>query len=184
MHHLATLTLLVAAIGTATTQGPTSIQRAASPELSFDVVSIKPNTSGSGGMTIGMRGGRLTMVNGTPMTLVMNAYPQQSFHIFGAPSWMTSERYDVTATTTRGDPSGEEYRAMVKALLVERVKLVAHTEVRQLPIYALVIARGDEKLGPRIRRWDTDCDAVLRPRAVALPRLRLPCRHSVRQCAV
>ena len=41
---------------------------------SFDVVSIKPNKSGSGSMSVGVRGGRFTAVNATALTLVQNGY--------------------------------------------------------------------------------------------------------------
>jgi uncharacterized protein (TIGR03435 family) len=37
---------------------------------------------------------------------------------------------------------------MVRALLAERFKLVCHMETRELPIYALVIAKGGPNLTP------------------------------------
>lgn len=54
------------------------------PTPSFDVVPIKPNKSGSS-MSVGVRGGRFNAVNATALTLAQNAYPRQTFHIFGAP---------------------------------------------------------------------------------------------------
>jgi uncharacterized protein (TIGR03435 family) len=40
---------------------------------------------------------------------------------------------------------------MMRALLAERFKLVTHHEVRSLPIYSVVIARGDGRLGTSLR---------------------------------
>ena len=42
----------------------------------------------------------------------------------------------------------------------DRFKLVVHTETRELPIYALVLARRDGKLGARIRPSTFDCLAL------------------------
>jgi uncharacterized protein (TIGR03435 family) len=44
---------------------------------------------------------------------------------------------------------------------MERFKLVVHTETRNLPIYALVLARKDRALGRQLRHSDVDCEALL-----------------------
>ena len=58
------------------------------------------------------------------------------------PDWGNSARFDVSA---RKDPtpSPEQRRECLQALLAERFKLSVHTETRQLPIYALRMARSD-----------------------------------------
>ena len=60
---------------------------------------------------------------------------------------------------------------MLQALLADRFKLVAHRETRELPIFALVMARSDgrprEKLGEKLRPSSTDCASVFADRARA-----------------
>ena len=53
---------------------------------------------------------------------------------------------------------------MLQSLLRDRFQLRAHTETRTLPTYDLVLARQDGRLGPDLRRSDTDCDALLAAR--------------------
>ena len=50
---------------------------------------------------------------------------------------------------------------MVKALLADRFKLVVHSETRDRPVYALVLARADRRMGPQLQRSAVDCDAVM-----------------------
>ena len=50
---------------------------------------------------------------------------------------------------------------MARNLLADRFKLVVHTEMRETPVYALVLARSDGRLGPQLRRSTVDCAALL-----------------------
>src|SRR5581483_4755160 len=47
-------------------------------------------------------------------------------------------------------------------LLEDRFKLAAHVETREFPVYALVLARSDGRLGPNLHRsqlTEADCEA-------------------------
>jgi uncharacterized protein (TIGR03435 family) len=46
---------------------------------------------------------------------------------------------------------------LVRRLLVDRFKLNAHREMRDLPAYALTFARRDRQLGSQIRPTQADC---------------------------
>lgn len=126
----------------------------------FEAATIKPNRSGSNSSTVQQRpGGQYVMVNGPISTLLLNAFRPQNTTLVGAPDWVTSDRYDLEARAN-ATTSSDDLRAMLRALLIERLKLSAHLEPREQPVYYLVLARGDGRLGPNIERTTRDCGAV------------------------
>ena len=96
------------------------------------------------------------MVNLTVAGLILSAYPTKVSDLVGAPPWVASERFDVDARATF-EPTPEQERMMLRALLADRFKLAAHYEVQERPIYNLVVARADRRFGPQLRRIDLDC---------------------------
>ena len=131
--------------------------------LTYDVVSVKPNKSATGGGRIGSQpGGRWLMVNGSTSGLIHWAYPTKVAELVGAPGWVTSERFDVDARATF-DATIEQHRAMLRSLLADRFKLAAHYEQQERPIYTMGVARADGRLGPRIRRVDVECPSDKSP---------------------
>jgi uncharacterized protein (TIGR03435 family) len=107
-------------------------------------------------------GGRVNGTNVTAAALIRFAYGLPDFQVSGGPEWLASDRFDVVAKA-EGDPPLAEKRLMLRRLLAERFKLAAHTETRELPIYALVLARSDGRLGPQLRRTAADCGRADQP---------------------
>jgi len=152
-----------------TTMGQTS----APSNPQFEVASIKPNKSGDGRVMMSVQpGGRFTATNVTLRMMIRNAYQLQEFQITGGPSWIADERFDIAAKAEAGDTMGDPFRAeqtgqpsrgqlMIRALLAERFKLVVHNEEKEMPIYALVPARSDGKLGPQLTASEADCAAIV-----------------------
>jgi uncharacterized protein (TIGR03435 family) len=136
----------------------------------FEVASVKPNNSGDNRVMMAAQPcGRFTATNITLKMLIRNAYQLQDFQIVGGPSWISSERFDIVAKAEDGTPPETpsldrtgpgRIQLMIRALLAERFQLVAHNEDRELPIYALVLARSDGKLGPDLRKSEVDCNAI------------------------
>src|ERR1700730_10541459 len=123
----------------------------------FEAASVKPNTSGDARVIlVPQPGGRLTGTNVTAAMLIRFAYDLPDFQVLGGPTWLNSDRFDVLAKA-EGDPSVDQKRWMVRRLLAERFRLTAHTETRALPIYALVMARRDGRMGPQLRPTEADC---------------------------
>ena len=115
-------------------------------------------------------GGRFTATNIPLRGLIRQAYQLQEFQIVGAPDWTNNERFDIVAKAEgdvgRGLPGTVgPMQMMMQNLLAERFKLVSHRESRELPIYALVLARSDGKLGTQLRPSTVDCTAAGRGRA-------------------
>jgi len=138
----------------------------------FEVASIKPNNSGDGRVLLGMQPGRFTATNVTLRMLIRNAYQLQDFQITGGPAWLGSDHFDVIAKMpegfqpTPGPPPAAgsaptPVQLMMRALLAERFKLAAHNETKESPIYALIVARSDGKLGPQMKKSELDCAAIL-----------------------
>jgi uncharacterized protein (TIGR03435 family) len=48
---------------------------------------------------------------------------------------------------------------MLRAMLADRFKLAVHVEKREQPVYDLVLARSDARLGPGITPTEIDCAA-------------------------
>ena len=130
----------------------------------FEVVSIKRNNSNAFGSNGSSErpDGSFTLVNVPMMTLVGRAqFPAIApVDMVGLPEWAQRERYDVSATSTLSRPATPEERAaMIRAMLADRTRLQTHVEKRQLPVYDLVLARADGRLGAGIKPSEVDCVA-------------------------
>ena len=132
-------------------------------DVAFDTASVRQNTSQAQGSSMSAEAeGWFNATNVTPAMLIRFAYELPGFQVSGGPDWINSDRFDITARA-EGNPSLPSKRSMLRRLLAERFKLSTHTEVRELPIYALTLARSDGKLGPGLRRTDADCARVEQP---------------------
>jgi uncharacterized protein (TIGR03435 family) len=143
---------------------------AQAPAPSFDVTSVKRNTSGGGGMQMRNMPGNVSAFNVPVRQLIRMAYQVQDFQIVGAPAWETTDRFDVegrfdpAAPLVGFDTQPQRMFAMMKTLLRDRFGMVAHTETREMPILALTVARSDGRLGPQLKPAAVDCAAIGRGR--------------------
>jgi uncharacterized protein (TIGR03435 family) len=129
------------------------------PRQEFDVASIKRNTSGQIGNAMRtMPDGTEVIVNSAIRNFLGAAYPSQSGEYVGLPDWAQSERYDLTVKPPAG-ATRDQQRQMWRALFADRMKLAAHDETIEQPIYNLVLARPDGRLGPKLTPSAHDCIA-------------------------
>jgi uncharacterized protein (TIGR03435 family) len=149
-------------------QGQAPVTDTENRPLAFETASVKSNRSGGDEQFIQRApGGSLRVVNMPLRQLIVFAYQIQGFQLEGAPDWSTAERFDIEARPGQDLPavalpaSGPDpMRLMLRTLLADRFKLVVRKETKELPIFELVLARPDGKLGPQLRRATTDCSAL------------------------
>lgn len=135
----------------------------------FDVASVRANTTGgpSGGRST--KGRTFTVSNAPLRGIIAFAYGiagPASYRLVGGPEWIGSSgppfgdvRFDIVATLPEGR-TARDVPAMLRAFLAERFQLAVHTEVRKAPVFALVPARTDRRLGPQLRRAQLDCESI------------------------
>jgi uncharacterized protein (TIGR03435 family) len=113
----------------------------------FDVSSIKPNTSGVGGgyPELAPGGRRFTATNQLMVMLIMFAWDVSPLQISGIPSTFSQERYDVEAACEQ-PMTKEQLPHMLQVLLAERFHLSIHRELKEQRIYALIPGKGGPKL--------------------------------------
>ncbi len=136
---------------------------------SFEVATVKPNTSGA--MRVTMRvvpGGAYEATNVTLESMIRMAYRLQESQLVGGPAWIYSDRFDILAKSAAGAPQSE-FGLRMQSLLAERFNLKVRNETRDLPIYALVLARRDGTRGPRLTPSEVDCETAARGRSGAPP---------------
>lgn len=134
----------------------------------FEVASIKPSEAVGVSLQLSPSG-VFTATGGSLSDLIKFAYDVHPRQIIGGPSWLQSERYDVTAKPEKpGKPSGEQLKAMLRGLLGDRFQLTLHHDQRELSVYALTVAKSG------IRMLENDSDPNGLPTFAVGPRsLRL-----------
>src|SRR5579862_7769309 len=86
-----------------------------------------------------LHGTRYEIRNASMVDLVSIAYGVDADKVFGGPSWVDYDRFDVFALAP-AKTSKESLNLMLQSLLADRFKLVARPESRPLP--AIAITQG------------------------------------------
>ncbi len=112
----------------------------------FEAALIKANTTGSGRSQTHGTKGQIVLANQPLKRLIERAYNVLPFQVIG-PEWMENVRFYITAGHPE-DSKNSDRPAMLKTLLEDRFKLTTHAESKELPGYALVLAKGGLKIKP------------------------------------
>jgi uncharacterized protein (TIGR03435 family) len=131
----------------------------AGSKLAFDVASVKFNRSGplpSGdkpnsnvplgpGDTYAQTGGLFSATNYTVLNYIGFAYKlvgsELKDMLAQLPKWALTDRFDIQAKTERPNPTKDQMRVMLQALLADRFKLMIHYETQQRPILSLTLVK-------------------------------------------
>ena len=152
---------------------PTALGQSSERGPTFEVVSIKRNTSTIGpgfrsNVVTWRPDGALIMTNVPVGTIISSAHPGTGpANIAGLPDWARTERFDVSATSSLSKATVDERTAMLRAMLADRFKLALHVERREQQAYDLVLARSDGRLGPGLKPTETDCARIVAERSAA-----------------
>ena len=175
--------LLLATAGLAAVAGPILIgilHAQLKPEaLTFEVATIKPGDPDAHRVMFQLTpGGGLNAVNVGLKELIAFAYDipcgkSCDSRITGGPGWINSQKFDILAKApqpTEGNTDimrmtsdqrkvlQDRVRQRLQALLAERFQLAIRRDTKEMPVYALVVAKNGPKLkestgdGPQMMR--------------------------------
>jgi uncharacterized protein (TIGR03435 family) len=129
------------------------------PLPTFEVASVKPNKPDASGRVqvgIAFEPGRFNATAVTVKQLIALAYHVREIQVVGGPSWIDSDRFDIDAKEEDADVAAmqklppeerqKQLRLRVQSLLGERFKLKVNFESKDLPVYALLVAKNGPKL--------------------------------------
>jgi len=146
-------------------------------EPAFDVVSVKLNKSNDPshsnvplgpGDVFAPTGGSFLATNFPLASYITFAYKimgSQAVYFWPQlPKWVKEEHYDIQARA-EGNPTKDELRAMMRALLADRFQMVVRRETREMPVFDLVIA-GPGRLGSRLQAHPPDALCPAPPNTV------------------
>jgi len=155
-------------------QSPTpDWQAAAGGKMTFDVASVSQNRTApsprawSSNFPLGPgdvyvpNGGLFRATNFPLVAYIDFAYKitenQEKFLRPQLPNWATTARFDIQARA-QGNPTKDQMRLMMQSLLADRFKLSVHFEIRQVPVFVLLVDLPG-KLGPLLQphRDDSPC---------------------------
>ena len=140
----------------------------------FEVASVKPSAPGAQGQSLRRPpNGQFTASNIPLRDIIALAYGVAEFpwRLDGVPEWAVSEHFDIVAKAPAAVPpvrpgSPDPILMMVRTLLEERFRMTIHAENRDMPVYALVLARPGT-LGRDLKKSEVDCDAIQLERLTA-----------------
>jgi uncharacterized protein (TIGR03435 family) len=117
----------------------------------FEVASVKAHPDPPRIIGVKTTGARLIADAETVRGLVMWAYNVKNYQVSGpsAQSPVGDTFFDVVAKAEgEATPTKDEFRTMLQNLLADRFKLKVHRELREMPVYALVVGKNGPKLKP------------------------------------
>jgi uncharacterized protein (TIGR03435 family) len=158
---MAVVVLIVAQVkASAAPQQQSAPALLAAPAPVFDVAAIHPHIPEPhehNSIVSSPFDGHFRAENVSVVMLIHWAYEMPETRILDAPGWAGTTHFNIDATADpavdaalhqlTSDAGEKQKEKMVQALLADRFKLVTHIETRELPIYALVVAKGGAKLG-------------------------------------
>ncbi len=113
----------------------------------FEVATIRPSDPAHPEQIITLRGAEVITTNVTVHALINLAYWLHPKQLTGGPAWTESDKFDMAGKPDApGQPNVDQMKVMIQKLLADRFQLKFHFEKRDLPVYAITIAKTGAKL--------------------------------------
>lgn len=113
----------------------------------WEVCTIKPSDPNDKFDVMTTRGRHIVIRNKALEAMLRLAYGVQSNQIVGAPEWTKTERFDIDGLpNVDGQPNMKQFQGLVQKVLAERFGLRSHHEQREMPAFALAVAKSGPKM--------------------------------------
>jgi uncharacterized protein (TIGR03435 family) len=113
----------------------------------FEVATIRPSDPARPEQIITLNGAEVITTNVTVHDLINLAYWLHPKQLTGGPAWTESDKFDMAGKPDApGQPNVDQMKVMIQKLLADRFRLKFHFEKRDLPAYAITIAKTGAKL--------------------------------------
>jgi uncharacterized protein (TIGR03435 family) len=120
-------------------------------------VHVSPPSKGNN-VRGGFLAGRYELKNATMMDLIQTAWGVESDVVFGGPTWLENDRFDIIAKAP-ADSTDADRALMLRALLAERFGLVTHSDNKSLPVFALTQTKRGAQLKQAEETGKSDCQS-------------------------
>jgi uncharacterized protein (TIGR03435 family) len=126
---------------------PPPVRMAPNANPAFEVATIKPSDPARREQIITLRGVEVITTNTTLHDLINLAYWLHPKQLTGGPGWTESDKFDMTGKPDApGQPNVDQMKMMIQKLLADRFQLKFHFEKRELPVYAIRLAKTGAKI--------------------------------------
>jgi bla regulator protein blaR1 len=123
----------------------------------FEVATIKPSDPLNGHESIRVLAGGRFQATVTLKSLIERSYGLRDFQVLGGPKWLESAKYDIDAksddpedpsrlTSAQQDALWARQQQRLQSLLADRFRMRFHSAKKEVPVYALLVAKDGPKL--------------------------------------
>ena len=115
----------------------------------WEVVTVRPGDPNDQNNKFDVIGRHLIVENHTVEIMLMFGYNLQKSQLAGLPEWAKTERWNVDGVSdVDGQPDVRQFQGLIRKLLKDRFGLKEHMEQREMPVFALTVAKDGPKLTP------------------------------------
>jgi uncharacterized protein (TIGR03435 family) len=177
--------IALAALLPAVVPGQSAEQR---PKFDIADVHVSPRSANTVFRT-SFRIQRYEVHNATMVDLIRTAYSVDPEKVFGGPSWLEFDRFDVTGLAP-ANTSQDTIKLMLQSALADRFKLVVHNDTKPVAGFVLSSGKGKHKLKEAEAEGKTGCQTQPvpppppTPGQINFPMIRISCHNMTMEAFV